>query len=62
MIWDEETPKKRPTFELGADLSTLSVEELKEYIGILEAERQRVETMLASKTASRDAAQSVFKS
>ncbi len=62
MIWDEETPKKRPAFELGADLSALSVEELKEYIAVLDAERQRVETMLASKTASRDAAHSVFKS
>lgn len=61
MIWDEEAPKKRPRYELGADLSDMSVEELKDYIAVLEAERGRVEAMLVSKSASRNAAQSVFK-
>ncbi len=62
MSWDEELPKKKPAFELGADLSTFSVKDLEEYIAVLTAERQRVEAMIASKKSSRDSAHSVFKS
>ena len=61
MSWDDETPKKKPAFELGADLSKYSVDELTDYLGLLDAERRRVETLLTSKRASRDAADSVFK-
>jgi uncharacterized small protein (DUF1192 family) len=61
MVWDDEAPKKKPAFELGADLSKYSVDELTEYLGALEAERRRVEALLGSKRASRDAADSVFK-
>lgn len=61
MSWDEETPKKKPAFELGAELSKYSVDELTEYLALLEAERQRVEKLLSAKRASRDAADSVFK-
>lgn len=61
MSWDDETPKKKPAFVLGADLSKYSVDELSEYLGLLEAERQRVEQQLGAKRASRDAADSVFK-
>jgi uncharacterized small protein (DUF1192 family) len=61
MIWDEDAPKPRPAYELGKDLSAFSVEELQDYIAVLMAERDRAETMLASKKASRNAAQSVFK-
>jgi uncharacterized small protein (DUF1192 family) len=61
MIWDEDGPKQRPTYELGKDLSAFSVEELEDYIAILMSERERMEAMLASKKASRDVAQSVFK-
>lgn len=61
MSWDDEAPKKRPTFELGAELSKYSVDELTEYLGLLEAERRRVEALLSTKRASRDAADSVFK-
>jgi uncharacterized small protein (DUF1192 family) len=62
MNWDEEPVKKPKAHEIGADLSRFSVEELKEYIAALEAERERVEAVLASKHASRSAAASVFKS
>ncbi|MGB0087101.1 MAG: DUF1192 domain-containing protein [Rhodomicrobiaceae bacterium] len=61
MSWDEDLPKKRPAFELGADLSALSVKDLEEYVALLAAERQRAEAVIASKKSSRDAAHSVFK-
>ena len=62
MTWDEEAPKKRAAYEIGADLSAFSVGDLEAYIAVLDAERQRAEAMVASKKASRSAAQSVFKS
>ena len=61
MDWEDARPKKKPAHELGADLTVLSVKELEEYISVLAAERQRVETMLAKKQASQEAAHSVFK-
>lgn len=60
-MWDEEKPKKAPAYEIGADLSTRSVEELRDYLEILEAERKRTEAMLNSKQASREAADTFFK-
>ncbi len=63
MLWDDEGPQKKPSQRvLGADLSTASVEELKEYLDALAAERQRVETLIAQKQASRQKAHTVFKS
>ncbi|NJM34326.1 MAG: DUF1192 domain-containing protein [Rhodomicrobium sp.] len=59
---DEEAPKKRSRFELGADLSRFSEDDLREYMGLLDAERRRAEAMLSSKQQSRNAADSVFKS
>jgi uncharacterized small protein (DUF1192 family) len=62
MGWDDDRPqKKRREMALGVDLSTFSVEELTEFLGLLAAERERVEAALKAKQASRDAAQSVFK-
>ena len=60
-IWDDEAPRKRVAYELGADLSARSVEELEEYLAVLAAERERVEAALAAKKASQSAAHSVFK-
>ena len=62
MIWDEDQPKKQPRYELGADLSKFSVEELQDYMALLDNERQRAESIMASKKSSLDAAHSVFKS
>jgi uncharacterized small protein (DUF1192 family) len=62
MTWDEDLPKKRPQFELGGDLSRFSEGDLQEYIGLLDAERRRAESVLASKKASRNAADLAFKS
>jgi uncharacterized small protein (DUF1192 family) len=62
MAWDEDLPQKQPRARtLGADLSNLSVEELNNYLAELAAERNRVETVLAQKQASRQSAHSVFK-
>lgn len=60
-MWEEAPPKKRPAYEIGADLSTFSVRELEECLVLLAGERERIEAMIASKRKSQDAAQSVFK-
>jgi uncharacterized small protein (DUF1192 family) len=63
MSWNDDLPqKKRREMALGVDLSPFSVEELNEYLAMLAAERERVEAALVQKQASRNAAQSVFKS
>jgi uncharacterized small protein (DUF1192 family) len=61
-IEDEDRPRKKITHEIGQDLSLLSVEELTERIALLNAEIERLQAAQAKKRASRDAANSVFKS
>lgn len=62
MAWeDDATPRKRSTFELGSDLSALSVKDLEEVLELLAAERQRIENAIAAKKASGSAAESFFK-
>lgn len=58
---DLQPPKKAKAHELGADLSKLSVGELKELAETLRAEIARVEQAMAAKQSSLSAAQSVFK-
>ncbi len=62
MNFDEELPKKPPSHQLGAELSTFSIAELEDYAAALDAEKNRVEEMIRSKKVSRNAADSVFKS
>jgi uncharacterized small protein (DUF1192 family) len=63
MAWDDDQPQKKPRERvIGADLSDYSVEELNEYLAVLADERERVEAVLVKKKASRQSAQSVFKS
>lgn len=63
MGWDDDQPQKKPRERvIGADLYDYSVEELNEYLAVLAAERERVEADLEKKKASRQSAQSVFKS
>ncbi len=60
---EEDLPRPKPArHELGQDLSMLSVEELRERIGALRAEIERLEASISKKQASRNAADSVFKS
>lgn len=60
---EEDLPRpKKKTHEIGQDLSMLSVDELKERIEALKAEISRLEGSMKAKEASRNAADSVFKS
>jgi uncharacterized small protein (DUF1192 family) len=54
-------PKKAKTYELGQDLSKLSVVELRELVEVLKAEIARVEQTLAAKQSSKSAAEAAFK-
>ena len=59
---DDLKPRpKPPEHTVGQDLSTLSVHELKERIALLTSEIARLETTMASKLSSKNAAESVFK-
>jgi uncharacterized small protein (DUF1192 family) len=58
---DIAPPPKKKTYELGQDLSKLSVGELKALIDDLKTEIARVESTLAAKQSSKSAAESVFK-
>ncbi|WP_024507730.1 DUF1192 domain-containing protein [Bradyrhizobium sp. ARR65] len=61
-IEDDDRPRKKVTHEIGQDLSLLSVEELTERIALLTAEIERLREAMSKKRASRDAANSIFKS
>jgi uncharacterized small protein (DUF1192 family) len=59
---DDDKPRKKFTHEIGQDLSLLSVEELTERIALMNAEIERLQQAMAKKRASKDAANSFFKS
>jgi uncharacterized small protein (DUF1192 family) len=61
-IEDDDKPRKKITHEIGQDLYLLSVEELTERIALLNSEIERLQQAAARKRASKDAANSVFKS
>jgi len=58
---DDDRPRKKITHEIGQDLSLLSVEELTERVLLLKTEIERLEEAATRKRASRDAANSFFK-
>ena len=60
-IDDDDKPKKKVSHEVGQDLSLLSVEELAERIALMNAEIERLQAAMVKKRASRDAANSFFK-
>ena len=60
-LFEEEPRKIRRAHEIGQDLSALSVGELEERIGELRAEITRLEAEMASKGATRSAADALFK-
>jgi uncharacterized small protein (DUF1192 family) len=60
-IEDDDRPKKKIAHEIGADLSLISVEELRERIALMKEEIARLEADIAKKQASKSAADSVFK-
>ncbi|MFC7701044.1 DUF1192 domain-containing protein [Bradyrhizobium sp. GCM10028915] len=59
---DDDRPRKQISHDIGQDLSVLSVEELTDRIALLKGEIARLEEAATKKRASRDAANSVFKS
>jgi uncharacterized small protein (DUF1192 family) len=60
-IEDDDKPRKKITHEIGQDLSLLSVEELTERIALMNSEIERLQEALTKKRASKDAANSFFK-
>jgi uncharacterized small protein (DUF1192 family) len=61
-VEDDDRPRKKITHEIGQDLSLLSVEELNERIALLTSEIARLQAAATKKRASKDAANSFFKS
>ena len=61
-IEDDDRPRKKVTHEIGQDLSLLSVEELGERVALLTSEVERLQAAATKKRASKDAANSFFKS
>jgi uncharacterized small protein (DUF1192 family) len=61
-IEDDDRPRKKISHEIGQDLSLLSLEELTERIALLKSEIDRLEAASSKKRASKDAANSFFKS
>lgn len=60
-LFDDDPVKRTDAYRIGQDLSLLSVEELRRRIGELRAEIDRLESEIASKGATRSAAESVFR-
>jgi uncharacterized small protein (DUF1192 family) len=65
-VFDEESPlgekrKPRPAHEIGQNLDDLSAPELRERIGLLSAEIERLERAIEARQATRATADSAFK-
>lgn len=61
-IEDDDKPRKKITHEIGQDLSLLSVEELNQRIALMTSEIDRLQAAVTRKRASKEAANSFFKS
>lgn len=57
----EDAPKKQPSFQIGQDLSDLSVDELHKYAETLRTEIIRLKEAATAKTASLSAADAFFR-
>src|SRR5882757_2463501 len=60
-IDDDDRPKKKITHEIGQELTLLSVGELTERVTLLKEEIARLEANMATKQASKSAADMFFK-
>jgi uncharacterized small protein (DUF1192 family) len=58
---DDDRPRKKIAHEIGQDLTLLSVAELRDRIALLREEITRLESDIAAKQSSRQAADQVFK-
>lgn len=57
---EDDKPQRKPVHEIGENLSALSVDELRNRIAALRAEIDRIEAELASKGATKNAAEALF--
>ncbi len=55
------SPARKLSHEIGQDLSRVSVEELRERVGLLREEIARLEREIASKSAHKSAADQLFR-
>ncbi len=60
-MFDDEVPRKKKSHEVGMVIDAMSVDELEERIGLLEAEIVRLREAIAARRKTKDAANSVFK-
>jgi uncharacterized small protein (DUF1192 family) len=60
-LFEDDRPKKKTSHEIGADLSMLSVDELKMRVGLLREEIERLEAEITAKSSSRNAAEGLFR-
>jgi uncharacterized small protein (DUF1192 family) len=60
-IDEDDRPKKKTTHEIGQELTLLSVGELTERVTLLKEEIARLEANMATKQASKSAADLFFK-
>lgn len=60
-LFDEDAPKKKLAHEIGCDLSMISVDELEARVAMLRKEIERLEVEIKAKSASKSAAESLFK-
>ena len=60
-IEDDDRPKKKIIHEMGQELTLLSVGELAERVTLLKEEIARIEANMATKQASKSAADMFFK-
>ncbi len=58
----DDLPKKKPVATIGENLELMAVAELEQRVQDLESEILRVKTMIATKQASKSAADAFFKS
>ena len=61
MVFEDLDPVKSADYVVGADLSELSVDELKDLITLLKDEIGRIENSVQEKAAQLSAADTVFK-
>jgi uncharacterized small protein (DUF1192 family) len=59
---DDDRPQKKVGHEIGADLSMLSVDELKARVELLKTEIARLAAQATRKASGRQAAERIFRS
>jgi uncharacterized small protein (DUF1192 family) len=60
-LFDDDKPAKKPVHDIGADISTFSVDELKLRIALLKSEIDRLEAAIGAKASSRNVAEGLFR-